>query len=182
MSGPEDDDRAPFELDGDDRGVLLVHGLTGTPFEVRFLGEELHRRGMTVLGLCLPGHTTTPADLDRTSWADWYAHVERGLDRLAARCRRVAAVGQSLGALLCLHLAARRGAELAAVATLGAPLRLDLAPRALIAALRRAPALAALLGPLRKRGGSDVADPVMRARNPSYPVLPLRALVEFDRV
>lgn len=175
------DPRAAFELDGDERGVLLVHGFTGTPFEMRFLGERLHERGLTAVGVCLPGHGTSVAELDGTRWTDWFAHVERELDRLRARCARVAVVGQSLGGLLSLHLAARRGDELAAVASLATPLWLFRAPRALIGALRRFPPLGAALRPIRKRGGSDVADLAMRIRNPSYPVIPLCALVELDR-
>ena len=181
MSDDRADDRAPFDLAGDDRGVLLVHGFTGTPFEMRFVGQRLHERGMTVLGMCLPGHCTSPAELDRTSWTEWYAGVERAFDSLRARCRRVAVVGQSLGGLLSLHLAASRGGDMAALASLAAPLTLFAGPRALISALRRAPPLTALIPPIRKRGGSDVADLGMRARNPSYPVIPLRALVELDR-
>jgi carboxylesterase len=174
-------DRAPFDLPGDDRGVLVVHGFTGTPFEMRFLGQRLHERGMTAHGICLPGHSTTPAELDRTPWTEWADHVEREFDRLRGRCRRVAVVGQSLGGLLSLHLAVRRGPDIAAVASLAAPLWLHPGPRALIAGLRRFPVLAARLRPIRKRGGSDVRDPAMKAQNPSYPVMPLRALVEFDR-
>jgi carboxylesterase len=174
-------DRAPFELEGDDRGVLLIHGFTGTPFEMRFLGERLHGRGMTAVGVCLPGHASSARELDRTPWTDWYGHVERELDRLRARCSRVAVVGQSLGGLLGLHLAAARGDQIAALASLAAPLWLPAGPRALIGALRWIPGLAARLRPLGKRGGSDVADPAMKADNPSYPVIPLRALLEFDR-
>jgi carboxylesterase len=174
-------DRAPFDLAGDDRGVLLVHGFTGTPFEMRYLGERLHGRGMTAVGVRLPGHASTWAELDRTRWTDWYAHVAEELDRLRARCRQVAVVGQSLGGLLCLRLAAHRGADLAAVVSLAAPLWLTPGPRALIAALQRAPMLSALLRPIRKRGGSDVSDATMKAANPSYPVIPLRALLELDR-
>jgi carboxylesterase len=181
VSSADSDDRAPFELGGDERGVLLIHGFTGTPFEVRFLGERLHALGMTVHGVCLPGHCTTPADLDRTAWTDWHAHVERRFDRLRAGCERIAVVGQSLGGLLALHLAAVRAPDVAAVASLAAPLWLMPAARGLVAALRSSPRLAATLRPLRKRGGSDIADRAAKARNPSYPVIPLRALVELDR-
>jgi len=174
-------DRAAFELEGDDRGVLLIHGFTGTPFEMRFLGERLHGRGMTALGVCLPGHASNARELDRTPWTDWVGHVEHELDRLRARCSRVAVVGQSLGGLLGLHLAATRGHQMAALASLAAPLWLPAGPRALIGALRRIPGLAARLRPIGKRGGSDIADAAMKAENPSYPVMPIRALLEFDR-
>lgn len=171
-------DTSPFALAGGERGALLIHGFTGTPFEVRPIGARLHARGYTVTGMCLPGHGTTPDALERTTWRDWASAVEREFDDLARRCRSVAIVGQSLGGLLGLHLAARR-ADVAALATLGAPMWLGAEVRLLIAALRRVPALAAL-GPLPKTKGSDVADRVMWTANPSYKVVPLRALVELD--
>ncbi|RYG65174.1 esterase, partial [bacterium] len=62
----------PFDLVGnDDIGVVLVHGFTGTPYEVRYLGDRLVEAGYTVRGLRLPGHGTSIADLDRTRWEDW---------------------------------------------------------------------------------------------------------------
>src|SRR5690349_5903584 len=46
----------PFDLDGSSAlGVVCLHGFTGTPYEVRFLGEQLARAGMTVRGVQLPG-------------------------------------------------------------------------------------------------------------------------------
>ena len=115
----------PFDLVGDDDlGVVCVHGFTGTPFEVRYLGEALARGGVTTRGIRLPGHGTTVADLDRTSWRDWAGAVDAAVDGLAARCRSVAVVGQSLGGLLALHAAATR-TDLACVASLAAPLWLD---------------------------------------------------------
>ena len=46
----------PFDLvGGDDLGVVLVHGFTGTPYEVRYLGERLAEAGFTVSGPRLPG-------------------------------------------------------------------------------------------------------------------------------
>ncbi|HWU87850.1 MAG TPA: alpha/beta fold hydrolase, partial [Kofleriaceae bacterium] len=93
--------QAAFEFDGDDDlGVVLVHGFTGTPFEIRPLGELLHRDGFTVHAPLLPGHGTSIDDLDRTTWRDWADAVERAADAMGRRCARVAVVGQSLGGLL----------------------------------------------------------------------------------
>ncbi|MEO8701072.1 MAG: alpha/beta fold hydrolase [Kofleriaceae bacterium] len=163
-----------FDLVGDDDvGVVLVHGFTGTPFEVRYLGEQLARAGYTVSAPLLPGHGTSVDDLDATTWQDWTTHVEQVLDALRVRCRTVAVVGQSLGGLLALQLASRRP-EVAAVASLAAPLWLEgLSARAArwttsgpLTRIRRLP----------KLGGSDVRDRRVRAENPCYPSIPTRAL------
>jgi carboxylesterase len=178
----EPDPRAPFAYAGDDRGVVLVHGFTGTPFEMSVLGARLAARGMTVTGVRLTGHGTTPEALERTPWTVWMDDIEIALADLAGRCRKVALVGQSLGGLLALHRAADRTAPpLAAIASLAAPLWLGPAARALIAACRAAPPLCGLVGPWPKRDGSDLADRAMKAKNPSYPVIPLGPLVELDR-
>lgn len=173
-------DADPFDLPGGPRGALCVHGFTGTPFEVRPLAEALHRRGLTVSAPRLPGHGTSPADLDRTTWLDWARAVDRALDGLLARCERVAIAGMSLGGALALHTARHRPDDVAAVAALAAPVWLPRAARLALRALALPP-LARRVRALPKRGGSDVRDPAMRARNPSYPVIPVRALGELDR-
>ena len=169
-------DGRPFDLVHEDpeRGILLLHGFTGTPFEVRYLGERLHARGYSVVAPLLPGHGGTPAELNATTWHDWHAAVGRHLDALRARCRRVALVGFSLGGLLALHLASRRGAELAALASLGAPLWFPPPVTFGIRALRRIPGLVAV--PKGGGGGPDVRDPEVRRQSPSLPAFPVRAL------
>jgi carboxylesterase len=165
-----------FDLPGDDRGVLLLHGFTATPFEMRYLGDRLAERGYTVVGPALAGHGGSAAALDATTWPDWFAGVEHELDELRRRCRRVAVIGQSLGGLLTLHLARARGAELAAAGVLAAPLWLPPATRLGIRALH---ALATRMGRaprIPKRGGPDIRDLEMRAASPSLTVFPLRAL------
>src|SRR5262245_57332737 len=104
------------------RGILCLHGFTATPFEFSFLAPRLEAAGFTVSAPLLPGHGGDAVDLDRTAWPDWFAGVETAFADLRARCASVAVVGQSLGGLLALHLARRRGPELACVASLGAPL------------------------------------------------------------
>ena len=89
-------------------GVLLIHGLTGTPAEMRFVGKGLALGGCTVYGMQLPGHCGTDADLLATDWHDWYAGVEAAYEQLASQVDVVFAGGLSMGAVLALHLAARR--------------------------------------------------------------------------
>jgi carboxylesterase len=175
---------APFDLvGGDDVGVLCVHGFTSTPFEVRFLGEQLARAGYTAVGPRLPGHGTTLDDLDVTTWQDWVAAIDGAFDDLRRRCARVVVVGQSLGGLLALHLTARRGRDVAAVASLAAPLWLDGAGRRVAALAARGvfDHLPARLRRVPKFSGSDVADASVRAANPCYDAIPLKALGELAR-
>jgi carboxylesterase len=96
-----------FFYEGGEVGVLLIHGLTGTPVEVRYVGKALHKAGYTVYGVQLPGHCGNEADLLATGWQDWAAGVEAALARLRQRCSKVFAGGLSMGAVLSLHLAAR---------------------------------------------------------------------------
>ncbi len=60
----------PFFFPGNRTGVLLVHGFTGAPKEMRWMGEYLHGRGYTTLGVRLSGHATRPADMQRACWQD----------------------------------------------------------------------------------------------------------------
>ena len=109
-------DPSPFFLEGGPIGVMLIHGFTGSPPEMRLLGNYLHERGLTVSGPCLPGHGTTLEDLNQQRWLDWVNHLEAALVDLKTRCDTVFVGGLSLGGLLTLYLAAHQ-AELAGVIT-----------------------------------------------------------------
>ncbi len=95
----------PFLLPGGDRGVLLVHGFTGSPAQMRLLGEFLQQQGYTVLAPRLCGHGTCPEEMAETVWRHWYTEVENGYYYLRGLCRTVSVVGLSMGALLALKLA-----------------------------------------------------------------------------
>lgn len=154
---------------------MLQHGFTGSPWEVRYLGERLADAGYAVTGPLLPGHGTRVEDLDATTWHDWVAHVDAAVDAMARRCTRVAIVGQSLGGLLALYVASRRP-ELCCVASLAAPLWLDgLSGKVAGWAARGRLPFAAI----RKLGGSDVRDPRSKAENPCYPAIPIKALAQL---
>lgn len=101
-------DGDPFFFKGSRKSaVLLLHGLTATPFEVRGLGQALNQSGYTTTGPLLPGHGSTPAALNRVTWKDWYRTAETALSDLFAAYPRVYVGGESTGAVLALLLAAR---------------------------------------------------------------------------
>jgi carboxylesterase len=106
-------------------GVLLVHGLTGTPTEMRFVARGLHEAGFTVNAVQLAGHCGSVADLVATGWKDWYASVEAAALRLRAEVDHLFVAGLSMGALLSLELAIRRPREVAGLGLYGTTFRYD---------------------------------------------------------
>ena len=117
----------PFHFDASgDAGVLLVHGFTGSPFEMRPLGGYLAERGIGSVAPLLRGHGTHPGDLLDCGYRDWLADAEDGLDEVRTRYRAVFVVGLSMGGVIALNLAARYAGDprIAGVVPLCAPVRL----------------------------------------------------------
>jgi carboxylesterase len=172
-------DKSPLSLPGDTRGVLCLHGVTGTPFEVRPFAEAFGRAGFSVEAPIIAGHGATLADLARTTWRDWLASAERAFDALGARTGRpVAIFGFSMGGLLALRLARLRPERVAALVVIGTPLRLRRLQVGAIRALTRLPIdFSHWPGAnVPKPNGSDVSIPEMRHGNPGLPAFPIAAL------
>jgi carboxylesterase len=110
---------------GDRLGFLLIHGLGGTPMELRYVAQGLARGGHTVHVPQLAGHCGTVGELKSTTWTDWYASVEREHDRLTARCDGVVVGGLSVGSILALHLAAAHPDTVSGLALYAPSLWLD---------------------------------------------------------
>ncbi len=77
-------DPSAFTLQGGPVGCLLLHGYTGSPPEMRLVGEYLNQRGITVSAPLLSGHGTEPEDLNRYKWTDWYADAEEAAEKAVA--------------------------------------------------------------------------------------------------
>jgi len=92
----------PFFFPGRPTGCLLVHGFTGAPKEMRWLGEYLASKGHTVLGVRLSAHATQPEDMIRSRWWDWVASVEDGWAMLSGCTERIFVIGLSMGGILAL--------------------------------------------------------------------------------
>ncbi|RKQ35891.1 alpha/beta hydrolase [Oceanobacillus halophilus] len=94
-----------FYLKGNDVGVLVIHGFTGTTQSMRFLGERIAEAGYTVYGPRLKGHGTTPENMEKASFKDWINNVEGGLEKLKETCSTIFVTGLSMGGTLTLYLA-----------------------------------------------------------------------------
>ncbi len=164
----------PFFLRGNSVGCLLLHGLTGTPYEVRELGQRLNGAGYTVAGIRLPGHATRYQDLDTVTWRDWTDAVDVGWEMLAQRCDQVYLMGLSMGAVLALHAAANHPAN--GVVALSVLWNL---PRWQVWLAERAVGFAPYQ---RKRSGSSIADPAAKAAHPTYTHMPMRAVLQADQL
>jgi len=168
-------DVAPFRLSGArNAAVLCLHGLTGTPYEVRPLGEACAARGLTAVGPALPGHNGSLEALARVRAEAWLEAARGELVELRRQHERVFVAGLSMGGLLGLALAAEGALD--GLAVVGTPLRLR-APLALLV-----PLLKHLFPYVRKAGGSDIQDEAARARHPSYTAMPLESVHQLLRL
>ena len=89
------------------RGIIMVHGLTDSPFLFRDLAPMFRDQGFQVLALQLPGHGTRPGDLLHIRWQDWLDSLRHLLDLLAREVEELYLAGFSIGANLCMYQALR---------------------------------------------------------------------------
>jgi esterase/lipase len=82
------------------RGVLLTHGLSDSPYHMRYLASFFQRNGFSVKVLLLPGHGTQPGDLLDIRWQEWARAVRYGADALAAEVDELYLAGFSAGGAL----------------------------------------------------------------------------------
>lgn len=134
----------PYFQRGSERaGVLLLHGFSAAPAEVRWLGEHLAEEGFTAYAPRLPGHGADYRDISRMRWRDWVLAAMDGYHLLAQQCEKVVIAGHSMGGLITLLIAAeakQTAAQTAGVCVMAAPVffsrRTDLFTRFAKPALR----------------------------------------------
>jgi carboxylesterase len=114
-----------IDLPGGNHSVLLIHGLTGSPFEMKYLARKLNKAGFTVKGPCLEGHCSTLKNLSKTNWKDWYRSVRECFIEMKKSSDSVSVVGLCMGALLSLHLSYEFGSEVAALSLISTTLFYD---------------------------------------------------------
>lgn len=106
------------------KAVLLIHGMTGAPGEMKFLAKRLHRRGFSVAAPLLAGHGVDEATLLQSTWRDWLGSVREGFLDLKRDHDEVYVAGICVGGALGLALAAE-DASVAAAAVYSMTYRYD---------------------------------------------------------
>lgn len=106
-------------------GILLIHGFTGSPANMRDMGNFLASRGYMVHGMRIAGHGTHPDDLNRTTVGEWFASAEDGLQQIRKHCDTAAVIGFSFGGNLALHLATTFSKNIQSVVVIGMPLYIN---------------------------------------------------------
>lgn len=110
---------------GGNVGFLLIHGMSGTPVELRYISNGLAKEGYTVSVPQLAGHCGTYEELKRSTWQEWLASVEAALEAMRGRCSHVFVGGLSMGAVLALKVAARNPDIVRGVVSMSPTLWLD---------------------------------------------------------
>ncbi len=86
-------------------GILLLHGFTGTPAEMRYLAEKLNESGATVYVPRYPGHGTSLIEMANSSVDAWFTAARESLFELKAHCTHVYIAGLSMGGIFAILLA-----------------------------------------------------------------------------
>jgi carboxylesterase len=116
---------AGFVLGNGEVAVLLIHGLTGTPTELRRVAVGLAKAGHTVYVPTLAGHCGGNADLQATGWRDWYESARNTFVGVRRKHRKVYVGGLSMGAVLSMYLAAEHPGQIEGLLLYSTTLRYD---------------------------------------------------------
>lgn len=151
-------------------GVLVSHGFTGSPASVRPWAEHLNAAGYAVSVPLLPGHCTSWQELNRLTFADWYAEAERSFEKLQSECDQVFVAGLSMGAFIGLKLAIEKGREVAGLILVNPAISSERKDVKLLPVLKHlVPAFPAI--------GNDIKKPGVDER--AYSKTPLKAIASL---
>jgi len=184
MNDPDDEpdpttvDTGEFFLPGSGVSALLIHGLSGTPYEMRYLGDFLAAAGVRVHGVRLAGHAAAPEDLGATTHMHWYQSVVDGFERLRSYGDPNIVIGLSAGAVLAARLAMDQREAVAGVVMLAPAFYLPLWKRTALRLMRGAGSFADRIY-FHSPSGSDIHDAAARRIHPGTRLMPLSAALSL---
>jgi carboxylesterase len=165
--------RHPGVGDNATTGVLLSHGLTGSPYSMRPFAEYLAEQGFGVAVPRLPGHGTSWRELNTTRWQDWYAVLDNELERLRKEHSKVVVCGLSMGGCLALRLAEEHGSDIDGVVVVNPSVSTEDPRRAILPLLKvLVPSVSAIADDIKKPDTTEHA----------YDRTPLKALYSLSQL
>jgi len=167
----------PFFFPGGQTGCLLIHGFTGTPKEMRWMGEHLADQGYSVLGPRLYGHATEKREMIRARWGDWVTSALDGYQLLLGACSQVIVMGLSMGGVLALYLGAHY--PVAGIVAMGTPYVI---PHRLMRTMRPIVPLASMVYRFHAKGPDDWRDSKAAEDHLEYDAYPVRPAVEVHKL
>lgn len=164
----------PFFYPGGKTGILIIHGFTGTPSELRPMGQFFKDQGYTVYAPLLPGHGTSPEELEQKTWRDWYQSVLEAYQKMRAEdLDYLFVAGLSMGGCLSLLLSTEKDVD--GVIPMCAPIYIR----------DRRAFLVDLIRPFmryKKRATDPKRSPEIEAHLVPYDRTPLKSIGELNRL
>lgn len=116
----------PFHFPGTNgKAILLIHGWSSVPYEVRRLGRYLNGKGFTVVAPVLRGHGTSPRDLEGVYGEDWMQDARKAYQEMEGKHEKIYVGGTSMGANISLLLA-KENPAIAGIILMATPYRMKL--------------------------------------------------------
>lgn len=107
-----------------DKAVLLFHGLTGSPFEMKKYGDFLFKNGYDVFCYSFPGHGDRISEIETVTWQDWCEFAQDKYTNLRKNYNRFFVSGLCLGAAMAVYLG-EHNQDLTGIIALSTTLFLD---------------------------------------------------------
>ena len=118
----------PFFFEGTNgKAIILVHGWTTTPYELRRLGKYLNENGYTVSAPLLKGHGSVPKELEDAHWTDWLMDIEKEFEEMKKKYSKVYVGGTSIGSNLSL-IFAKNHSEISGLILMATPYAIKFEP------------------------------------------------------
>jgi carboxylesterase len=165
----------PFFFPGNDIGVLLIHGITGTPREMLGMGAYLNQQGCTCLGIRLSGHATRVENLAHCTWQDWYSDVLDGISSLRCVAKHIFLAGLSMGGILSLYTASQIH-DLSGVIAMSTPYMISNDWRLKFINLYKF-----FINRIEK-GAPDWEDKEMLSHHLEYPYFPVESVIQLNEL
>mgnify|MGYP003385855011 CR=1 FL=1 len=90
----------PTDCEKPELGLLLIHGLSDSPFSMRDLGDSFSGKCVLIRSMMLPGHSTLPADLAEVTYQEWITATSWAIESFSEEVPKLVVVGFSTGGTL----------------------------------------------------------------------------------